>query len=193
MDIRRDEEEIYQFILDGKISFPMTLKSNITSSSIRELLNNKIELKNIKTYQFLDNHGNPIDKKDEKDYGLTNIVIVVNNQKAIQIKSEKLEKSENNIIINSKNNFNNINKEKSIQNKNSEDNNNKLTKEEILKAKENGFILIGKTGVGKISLLNLIYGNNVGKVGYSINSEIKYLQNIILKIQLEKILYIFAL
>ena len=86
----------------------MTLKSNITSSSIRELLNNKIELKNIKTYQFLDNHGNPIDKKDEKDYGLTNIVIVVNNQKAIQIKSEKLEKSENNIIINSKNNFNNI-------------------------------------------------------------------------------------
>ena len=43
--------------------------------------------------------------------------------------------------------------------------------EEILKAKENGFILIGKTGVGKTSLLNIIYGNNVGKVGYSTNSE----------------------
>ena len=54
-----------------------------------------------------------------------------------------------------------------------EDNNNKLTKEEILKAKENGFILIGKTGVGKTSLLNLIYGNNIGKVGYSTNSETK--------------------
>ena len=38
MDIKRDDEEIYQFILDGKIVFPMTLKSNITSSSIRELL-----------------------------------------------------------------------------------------------------------------------------------------------------------
>ena len=67
----------------------------------------------------------------------------------------------------------NVNKEKSIQNIISEDNNNKLTKEEILKAKENGFILIGKTGVGKTSLLNLIYGNNVGKVGYSTNSETK--------------------
>ena len=171
MDIKRDDEEIYQFILDGKIVFPMTLKSNITSSSIRELLNNKIELKNFKTYQFLDNHGNCIEKEEEKDYGLTNIVIVVNNQKAIQLKSEQLEKSENNIIINSKNNIiNNINKEKSIQNKISEINDNKLTKEEILKAKENGFILIGKTGT---SLLNLIYGNNVGKVGYSTNSETK--------------------
>ena len=174
MDIKRDDEEIYQFILDGKIVFPMTLKSNITSSSIRELLNNKIELKNFKTYQFLDNHGNCIEKEEEKDYGLTNIVIVVNNQKAIQLKSEQLEKSENNIIINSKNNIiNNINKEKSIQNKISEINDNKLTKEEILKAKENGFILIGKTGVGKTSLLNLIYGNNIGKVGYSTNSETK--------------------
>ena len=71
-------------------------------------LNNKIELKNFKTYQFLGNHSNPIDKEDENAYGLTNIVIVVNNQKTIQLKSEQLEKCENNIIINSKNNFNNI-------------------------------------------------------------------------------------
>ena len=31
---------------------------------------------------------------------------------------------------------------------------NELTDEEKLKAKENGFILLGKTGVGKTSLLN---------------------------------------
>ena len=33
-----------------------------------------------------------------------------------------------------------------------------LTDEEILKCKENGFILIGKTGIGKTSLLNIIFG-----------------------------------
>ena len=49
--------------------------------------------------------------------------------------------------------------------------NNNLSEEEILKCKENGFILIGKTGVGKTSLLNIIFGEEVGKVGYSSKSE----------------------
>ena len=48
---------------------------------------------------------------------------------------------------------------------------NNLTEEEIIKAKENSFILLGKTGVGKTSLLNVIYGKDVGKVGYSMLSE----------------------
>ena len=45
--------------------------------------------------------------------------------------------------------------------------------EEIEKAKENGFILIGKTGVGKTSLLNVICGKDRGIVGYSSQSETK--------------------
>ena len=48
-----------------------------------------------------------------------------------------------------------------------------LTEEEKLKCKENGFILIGKTGVGKSSLLNILVGENVAKVGYSTKSETK--------------------
>ena len=48
-----------------------------------------------------------------------------------------------------------------------------LNEEEILKAKENGFILIGKTGTGKTSLLNVLFGDDVGKVGYSSKSETK--------------------
>jgi len=48
-----------------------------------------------------------------------------------------------------------------------------LTEEEIIKAKENCFILLGKTGTGKTSLLNLIYGENVGTVGYESKSETK--------------------
>jgi GTP-binding protein EngB required for normal cell division len=48
---------------------------------------------------------------------------------------------------------------------------NKLNMEEIKKAKENCFILVGKTGTGKTSLLNIIYGENIGKVGYESKSE----------------------
>jgi len=53
------------------------------------------------------------------------------------------------------------------------DKKNELTEEEIIKAKENCFIILGKTGTGKTSLLNLIYGDNVGKVGYESKSETK--------------------
>ena len=48
-----------------------------------------------------------------------------------------------------------------------------LTDEEILKCKENSFILIGKTGVGKTALLNVIYGEEIGKVGHTSKSETK--------------------
>ena len=50
-------------------------------------------------------------------------------------------------------------------------NDKELSDEEILKCKENGFILIGKTGVGKTSLLNVIFGEEKGKVGYTSKSE----------------------
>lgn len=62
----------------------------------------------------------------------------------------------------------------SIINEN-KNNPNYLTKEEIIKAKENSFILLGKTGVGKTSLLNIIYGEEIGKVGHTTLSETKIL------------------
>ena len=68
-----------------------------------------------------------------------------------------------------------INENKQEENKNYEIDINSfetnLNDEEILKAKDNGFVLIGKTGVGKTSLLNLLYGSDIGKVGYSSQSE----------------------
>ena len=66
------------------------------------------------------------------------------------------------------------NEEIKKDNKSSNTNNlNELTDEEKLKAKENGFILLGKTGVGKTSILNVIYKANIGKVGHSLQSETK--------------------
>ena len=52
-------------------------------------------------------------------------------------------------------------------------NDNILKEKEIIKAKENGFILIGKTGTGKTSLLNVIYGKDIGKVGHTFLAETK--------------------
>jgi len=37
-----------------------------------------------------------------------------------------------------------------------------LNKNEIEKAKQNGFVLTGKTGAGKTTLLNTIFGKEVG-------------------------------
>lgn len=49
-----------------------------------------------------------------------------------------------------------------------------LNEQELIKAKENCFILIGKTGTGKTSLLNVLYGlKDIGKVGHSLKSETK--------------------
>ena len=76
-------------------------------------------------------------------------------------------KNESNIQINEHKSENiSINDEK-------ENNLNLLTEEEVLKAKENSFILLGKTGVGKTSLLNVIYGMDIGKVGHTSLSETK--------------------
>ena len=57
-----------------------------------------------------------------------------------------------------------------IDTNNSED---EMTEIEKKKCKENGFILIGKTGVGKTALLNVIFGKEKGKVGHSSKSETK--------------------
>lgn len=49
-----------------------------------------------------------------------------------------------------------------------------LNEEELKKAKDNCFILIGKTGAGKTSLLNVIYNiKDIGKVGNTLKSETK--------------------
>ena len=48
-----------------------------------------------------------------------------------------------------------------------------LNEEEIIRAKEKGFIILGKTGIGKTSLLNIICGKDVGKVGHTSLSETK--------------------
>ena len=45
-----------------------------------------------------------------------------------------------------------------------------INEKEIIKAKENGFMLAGKTGSGKSTLLNAIYGKNVSKVEKSSKS-----------------------
>ena len=66
-----------------------------------------------------------------------------------------------------------LNKKKDNNDVSDTNNLNELTDEEKLKAKENGFILLGKTGVGKTSLSNLIYKSNIGKVGHSLQSETK--------------------
>ena len=39
-----------------------------------------------------------------------------------------------------------------------------LNDEEKEKAKQNGFILVGKTGTGKTTILNVIFNKVVGKV-----------------------------
>ena len=48
-----------------------------------------------------------------------------------------------------------------------------LTDEEKEKAKQNGFILVGKTGTGKTTILNAIFNKVVGKVESSAESVTK--------------------
>ena len=85
----------------------------------------------------------------------------------------------NNLINNNDNKIINLTDEEKlkcnqpISNRNTEFGKSNLTEEEKLKCKENGFILIGKTGVGKSSLLNILVGENVAKVGHSTKSETK--------------------
>ena len=71
-----------------------------------------------------------------------------------------------------------------------QNNTNTLTEEEIIKAKGNSFILLCKTGVGKTSLLNVINGKDIEKVGYITLSETKKSNYYCLKEKLnEKIIY----
>ena len=49
-----------------------------------------------------------------------------------------------------------------------------LNEQELIKAKENCFVLIGQTGSGKTTLLNVLYEKKeIGKVGHSLKSETK--------------------
>ena len=80
----------------------------------------------------------------------------IRNNNSIKTNNCQQQKANEILINNGKSNTNNI-----------------LTNEEILKAKENSFILLGKTGVGKTSLLNVIYGKDIGKVGHTSLSETK--------------------
>ncbi len=71
--------------------------------------------------------------------------------------------------------------------------NDDLTKDEIIKCKENGFILLGKTGVGKTSLLNVIFGKEIGKVGHTTKSETKYSNYYCSKIEIENEIIFFCI
>jgi len=79
----------------------------------------------------------------------------------------------NNINNNIKINYRPQNTNQNLIDNEESKNDNNLTEEEIIKAKENSFILLGKTGVGKTSLLNIIYGKDIGKVGHTSLSETK--------------------
>ena len=171
------EKTPYYFEIDGILLFSKALGPKSTASEIRNIIKNKMLQKNIEHYVFLDKCDipNSIDKEDEPFYKLENLLIETKAEKIIRLRREKISSSSNkntNLIQNNqKPNQNIIN-----ENKNGKERvviNSDLTEEEILKAKENGFILIGKTGVGKTSLLNIMYKENIGKVGYSSHSETK--------------------
>ena len=157
------EETPYYFEIDGTVLFSKPLGQKSTASEIRNIIKNKMQQNKIEHYVFLDKCDipNSIDKEDEPSYKLEDLLIETKSRKIIRLKREKISDFSNNIINKNKNG-----KERVIINSD-------LTEEEILKAKENGFILIGKTGVGKTSLLNIIYKENIGKVGYSSHSETK--------------------
>ena len=60
------------------------------------------------------------------------------------------------------------NKNKAEENENINKDYKNLDKQELIKAKENCFVLIGKTGSGKTTLLNVLYElKDIGKVGRS--------------------------
>ena len=95
--------------------------------------------------------------------------------------------------------FNEINNYEKIKNNQTSNNNEEqinhslLTEEEILKAKENSFILLGKTGVGKTSLLNILYGKDIGKVGHSTLAETKFSNYYCIKEKIENQFFYFCI
>ena len=118
----------------------------------------------------------------------------ISNQNQNQLQNEKVKIDQNEIEQNKNNNIpsndiNDVQKDMNVKynsdniicsadnsnqniiKNNYEEKSTNLTEKEILESKENGFILLGKTGVGKTSLLNIIFGQNVGKVGYTSKSE----------------------
>ena len=135
--------------------------NDINNNSIKENPNynqNQIIMKNYMNQNNNDNNQN------------LNVNNNSNNQNQNFILKNNIENNskDQNLNINNENLNNNKISIKSLENKN-----NNLTKEELSKCKENGFILIGKTGVGKTALLNVLYGEDIGKVGHTTKSETK--------------------
>ena len=130
--------------------------------------NNNLELSHKINFQINQSHFENNNKINSKNNQLLNQIC--------QEQEFNYVNKKNNELMNT-----NIKQEKHLYKDNNQENkniielenNNILTEEEILKAKENGFILIGKTGVGKTSLLNIIFNEEKGKVGYSSSSETK--------------------
>jgi putative ribosome biogenesis GTPase RsgA len=97
---------------------------------------------------------------EDSKYSDSNIKYSENN---ISIKEKVINDKDNDFVLIDKKDDKDslINENKQEENKNYEIYINSfetnLNDEEILKAKDNGFVLMGKTGVGKTSLLNLYY------------------------------------
>ena len=115
---------------------------------------------NNKFLNEIQNQIESLNQKNQQNQNENQIQNLIKNQNNIQNQIQELKE---NLKQFQNKNLNQIQSKKQI--------NNKLNVEEIKKAKENGFILVGKTGTGKTSLLNIIYGENIGKVGYESKSE----------------------
>ncbi len=141
----------------NRYSFPCNISQN---SFVNQ--NNIIEINKCQNSKSFSENNNNIKPQNEKINITDNSNLKFNELNEINKKllnenvSQNFQIQGNNIITNNAITTNTI-----------------LKDDEIIKSKENGFILIGKTGVGKTSLLNVIFGKAIGKVGYTSKSETK--------------------
>ena len=164
------------------------LNNNIKQSKVKNVFNTNTviaDINNIQNYlnNIKANIGEINNKQESKNIiksNPVNINYIKNNSNNINInemnvEQENLKNTKSNIyeLKNNQQNLNNIKFNNDEINNNEKNLNNILSQEEILKAKENSFILIGKTGVGKTSLLNVIYGKDIGIVGHTTLSQTK--------------------